>query len=92
MTAVLFNCVAGGFLAGAVDISPAIGAISMNGIAAVAGLFAPVTDGVLRAGVLKEIWTGELIKRSAPVLKALGSMAFLICHPLSRTTLFTSLT
>lgn len=62
MTAVLFNCIAGGFLAGAVDISPAIGAISMNGIAAVAGLFTPVTDGVLRAGVLKEIWTGELIK------------------------------
>lgn len=62
VTAILLNCITGGLIAGAVGVNPAIGALSMNGIAAVAGLFAPVTDGVLRAGVLKEIWTGELIK------------------------------
>ena len=62
VTAILLNCITGGIFAGAVGVNPAIGALSMNGIAAVAGLFAPVTDGVLRVGVLKEIWTGELIK------------------------------
>lgn len=59
--ALLFNCVMGVSLGAAVGIEPVVAAIGANGIAAVAGLFT-APDGVLRAGVLKEVWTGELVK------------------------------
>lgn len=60
LAAVLFNSVTGGMLAMAAGFSPAIGAVGMNAMAAVFGNAMP--QGVLRAGVYKEIWTGELVK------------------------------
>ena len=43
-----------------------VGAVAGNVVALAAGQLAP--DGALRAGVLAEIWTGEMIKtfRTAP--------------------------
>ena len=55
--AVLFNCVTGVALAASVGLEPVAGALGMNAVAALVG--AP--SGV-RAGVYKEIWTGEMIK------------------------------
>ena len=60
LSAVLFNCVAGGMLAMAAGVSPAIGAAGLNAVAAVVG--GTVPQGTLRAGVYREIWTGELVK------------------------------
>lgn len=60
LAAVLFNCMTGGLLAMAAGISPAIGAAGMNAVAVLFG--GTVPQGVLRAGVYKEIWTGELVK------------------------------
>ena len=60
LAAVLFNCVTGGVLAMAAGVSPVVGAAGMNAVAAVFGGSMP--QGVLRAGVYKEIWTGELVK------------------------------
>ena len=60
LAAVLFNCMTGGLLAMAAGISPAIGAAGMNAVAVLFGGAMP--QGVLRAGVYKEIWTGELVK------------------------------
>lgn len=63
ITAVVFNAVVGAFCASAAGASPLTGAIASNALAGIAGLFAgsPVS-GVLRAGVLREIWTGEMVK------------------------------
>ncbi len=61
LTAIAFNCLAGAVLAQPVDISPVMGAVAMNGVAFIAGMF-PAETGILRAGVYVEIWTGELIK------------------------------
>ena len=60
LAAVLFNCVTGGMLAMAAGVSPAVGAAGMNAVAVLFGGTMP--QGVLRAGVYKEIWTGELVK------------------------------
>lgn len=60
LAAVLLNCVTGGVLAMAAGFSPVIGAAGMNAVAAVFG--GAVPSGALRAGVYKEIWTGELVK------------------------------
>lgn len=56
----LFNAVAGAVLATTVGLSPLAGAIGMNVVSGVIGGTLPA--GTLRAGVLKEIWTGELVK------------------------------
>lgn len=60
LAAVLFNCMTGGLLAMAAGISPVAGAAGMNAVAVLFGDIMP--QGVLRAGVYKEIWTGELVK------------------------------
>lgn len=60
--ALLFNCVVGAFAGAACDISPVIGAIGANGIATIGGMFS-TQSGILRDGVLVEVWTGELIKK-----------------------------
>lgn len=60
LAAVLFNCMTGGLLAMAAGISPVAGAAGMNAVAVLFG--GTVPQGVLRAGVYKEIWTGELVK------------------------------
>lgn len=59
--AVLFNSVAGSMFGAVCGISPAISALGMNALAAVMGA-SPVEAGIMRAGVYKEIWTGELVK------------------------------
>lgn len=63
LMAVLFNAVVGAVCASAAGFSPLPGALAANAVSGVAGLFAgtPVS-GVLRAGVLREIWMGEMIK------------------------------
>ncbi len=60
MTAVLFNAIAGVVFGVAVGVSPMAGAVGANMLAAVVGGLMPA--GVLREGVLTEIWTGELVK------------------------------
>lgn len=70
--AVAFNATAGAAVACAVGIPAGAGAIAGNVIAAIAGPFMPA--GVLSAGVLTEIWTGEMIKTFRTAPEALGWM------------------
>lgn len=58
--AVLFNCVMGSVMAAAMGFSPIAGAVGMNCVGVL--LSGETTQGALRAGVCKEIWTGELVK------------------------------
>jgi len=62
LSALVFNAVMGATMGGAVGIDPMTGAIGANGVAAVCGLFNMAPAGSLRAGVLTEVWTGELVK------------------------------
>ena len=66
LMAVTFNAMAGATVAYAAGFAPVAGAVGGNVVALVAGQLSPA--GVMRAGVLKEIWTGEMIKafRTAP--------------------------
>jgi len=62
LTAILFNCVVGVFLAPLLGTSALACAIGCNVVSfGVSAGFAPT--GALRDGVLTEIWTGEMIKR-----------------------------
>ncbi len=70
MLAIIANCFVGGTLAACVGASPFIGAAVLNGMALVSPLFG--LNGVLRAGVYAEIWTGETIKAFRNSLKSLG--------------------
>ena len=67
---VAFNSASGAVLASAVGLPAGVGAVAGNAVALVAGQFAPA--GVLRAGVLREIWTGEMIKTFRTAPEALG--------------------
>ena len=64
LCALLFNAVAGACLATAVGISPVAGALGAEAIASIPSLFSSsaAVPGILQAGILKELWTGELIK------------------------------
>lgn len=70
--AVAFNAVAGATCAVAVGVDSLYGAIGGNVAALTLGQFAPA--GALRAGVLTEIWTGEMIKTFRTAPEALGWM------------------
>ena len=72
LTAVTFNAVAGASLAAVAGIAPEAGAIAGNVVALVGGQLAPA--GALRDGVLREIWTGEMIKAFRTAPEALGWM------------------
>lgn len=61
LTGLLFNVVMGVVLAAVVGAQPAYGAAAMVGVGSVMS-FVPMPDGILREGVYKEIWTGELAK------------------------------
>lgn len=61
LIAVLFNTVTGGTLAALAGLSPVAGAVGMNALGIMMGMVGQGTP-VLRAGVYKEIWTGELVK------------------------------
>lgn len=60
--AVLFNGIVGAILASLLGFSPLSGALVANGIAVLMAQM-PQMQGVLREGVLTEVWTGELIKK-----------------------------
>lgn len=70
MTALMVNFVIGGTLSACVGVSPMIGGIGMNAIAAISPLFG--LDGVLRAGLYSELWTGETIKAFRNSVASLG--------------------
>ena len=60
LTALLFNSVMGITVALVLGINPVLGVVLANVAAAILGQFAP--QGALQAGVLTEVWTGELVK------------------------------
>lgn len=70
LSALVFNAVMGATMGGAVGINPMTGAIGANAVAAVCGMFNLAPAGSLRAGVLTEVWTGELVKYLRSVLEA----------------------
>ena len=72
LVAVAFNTAAGATVAAALGFSPGAGAVAGNVVALVAGQLAPA--GALRAGVLTEIWTGEMIKAFRTAPESLGWM------------------
>ena len=71
--AVAFNAAAGATCAVAIGCAPEAGAVAGNVLALVLGQTAPA--GALRAGVLKEIWTGEQIKQFRTALESWGWLA-----------------
>lgn len=60
LAAVIVNGFMGAVIAQLIGVSPIAGALALNAVAVAAGAFAP--KGALRAGVLTEVWTGELVK------------------------------
>lgn len=68
--AILINTVVGGVVASCVDVEPWVGAVVLNAAGAVLPLVTP--DGVLRAGLYQEIWTGETIKAFRNSLESIG--------------------
>ena len=68
ISAIIVNCVMGGTLAMAAGIEPEAGMILMN--AAGVMLQGMLPSGALRAGVLTEVWTGELVKTLRAGLEA----------------------
>lgn len=60
LTALLFNAVAGAACSTVVGIDPLAGAIGMNALSVVVSGTMP--SGAIRAGVFKEVWTGEMVK------------------------------
>lgn len=70
--AVAFNSTAGAACAAVVGVPVGAGAVAGNVVAMLAGQFAP--SGALRAGVLTEVWTGEMIKAFRTAPEALGWM------------------
>ncbi|EJX04272.1 hypothetical protein, secreted [gut metagenome] len=61
ITALLFNSLTGAAFASILGIAPIAGAIGMNAVGTLLGCM-PDTASILRSGVLKEVWTGELVK------------------------------
>ena len=71
--AVAFNAAAGATAAMAIGCAPGAGAIAGNALALALQGASP--SGALRAGVLKEIWTGEQIKQFRTALESWGWLA-----------------
>lgn len=72
LMAVTFNAAAGAACAVAIGCAPEAGAIAGNVLALTVGHVAP--KGALRAGVLTEVWTGEMIKAFRTAPESLGWM------------------
>lgn len=66
----VMNCMAGGFVAECVGMDPWVGCVALNGVALVSPLIMP--EGVLRAGLYQELWTGETIKAFRNSLESVG--------------------
>lgn len=60
LMALLFNSLTGATFGAVAGFNPLVGAIGMNAISAVVATAIP--SGVMCVGVLKEIWTGEMVK------------------------------
>lgn len=73
LVAVAFNAAAGAACAVAIGCAPKAGAIAGNVLALVLHGAAP--GGALRAGVLREIWTGEQIKQFRTAIESWGWLA-----------------
>ena len=69
LMAVIFNCLIGGLFATVTGCDAGTSMVGANAIGVLAG-FVPQMSGVLRAGVLKEVWTGELVKALRAGLEA----------------------
>lgn len=69
LVAVMANAVCGGTISAMVGLSPVVGAVALNAVAAVSPLFG--IEG-LRAGLYTEIWTGETIKAFRNAAESLG--------------------
>ena len=67
--ALVANAVCGGTVAAMAGISPVVGAVALNAVAAVSPLFG--IQG-LRAGLYTEIWTGETIKAFRNAAESIG--------------------
>ncbi len=61
ITGILFNALMGVIIALSVGITPAFGAAGAAGLSVVLGGFMP--SGASFAGVLTEVWTGEMVKK-----------------------------
>ncbi len=85
--AVLFNAMTGAVFGMALGVSPVAGAVGANAVALAVSGAMPV--GVAREGVLKEIWTGELVKALPSSSPALGLTASPTVQALSITMLST---
>lgn len=64
VTALLFNALVGAAVAFGAGFSPVAGILGAEAVASIPGLFtsAPAQTGILRAGILRELWTGEMVK------------------------------
>lgn len=61
ITGLIFNALLGGIMAAVTGIAPALGAVFFVALSLVLGAFMPA--GSLMAGVLTEVWTGEMVKK-----------------------------
>lgn len=61
ITGGLFNAFVGGVIASLLGIAPSVGAMLFVAVSVMLGGFMP--SGVLMAGVLTEVWTGEMVKK-----------------------------
>ena len=62
LMALAFNSIAGATLGATVGLEPIVGAIGMNAVATAMSCL-PNQTWSLRAGVYREIWTGEMVKK-----------------------------
>ena len=69
ITSVAFNSAAGATLSSLVGLDPVAGAVTGNVISLLA---VGMPAGILREGVFKEIWTGEMIKAFRTAAESLG--------------------
>lgn len=73
MFALCANFMFGGLFAAVVGFSPIIGGVGLNVVAAASPLFG--LDGVMRAGIYTEVWTGEMIKAFRNSVESIGWLA-----------------
>ena len=62
-TALLFNAIVGATIALGAGFSPVVGVVGAEVIASVPAFFTEApASGILRAGIFRELWTGEMVK------------------------------
>lgn len=73
LMAICFNAAAGATVAAVCGFDALTGAVGGNVLSVAVGQLAP--EGAMRAGVLKEVWTGEQIKQFRTALESWGWLA-----------------